>query len=145
MRHGRGEAIVASSLSPNGRSTLGRSVAGTGLKWLAQGSAAGLLFVWAAFFIAHVDEWFVTPAGYPPAWVWAAMVAHFAIIVGMALLLWSDRAGAVLIVVATAAFIALTGFEWGIIALVAPANLLPVACVAASRLINRSRPKSAMN
>ena len=74
-------------------------------RWTARILALGLFFFWGAFFVEHIQEWFLHPAkGLPPVWVWFAMLAHLGILLGM-LALWRwEIAGSLLAVASTLAF-----------------------------------------
>jgi hypothetical protein len=61
--------------------------------------------LWGAFFLEHLQEWFLHPAkGFPPLWVWLAQLAHLMILVGLAAL-WRWRvAGSVLTIAGALCF-----------------------------------------
>jgi hypothetical protein len=84
-----------------------------------------------AFFLEHLADWFLRPQqGVPSLQVWVGQGLHLVMLFGLVLMLRWDRLGAVVTMVATAAFFAsigMHGFPW--IALV---NLLPIACFAVS-------------
>jgi hypothetical protein len=96
-------------------------------KWSGRSTALLLLLFWGAFFVEHLTEWFLRADGrYPPAWVWWQQFFHFVMLVGLGMMLRWDKPGAVVMVVATAAFFAGIGFHtFPSIALV---NLVPIGC-----------------
>jgi hypothetical protein len=60
---------------------------------------------WGAFFVAHLEEWFLHPAqGFPPAWVWLGQLAHLTILVGLVALWRWQVAGSVLTIIGSVAF-----------------------------------------
>ena len=58
--------------------------------WTGRVLALGLLLFWGAFFVEHLQQWFLHPFnGFPPVWVWLGQLAHLAILIGlMALWRW---------------------------------------------------------
>jgi hypothetical protein len=92
-------------------------------------TAALLLLLWGAFFIEHTQEWFLGGvARQPPGWVLALHAAHFAMLAGLGLMWRWERTGALVFVVASAAFFGGIGVHrFPAIALI---NLLPVALFA---------------
>lgn len=102
-----------------------RSILALTGKWGGRAAAVLLFLFWGAFLMEHLSEWFLRSGGhYPPAWVWLQMVAHFAMVAGLAIMLKWDRLGSLVVVIATVGFfggIGLRGFPY--IALV---NLIPV-------------------
>ena len=74
-------------------------------RWTARILALGLFLFWGAFFLEHLQEWFIHPAkGLPPVWVWLGMLAHLAILLGL-LALWKwEVAGSLLAVAGALAF-----------------------------------------
>jgi hypothetical protein len=75
------------------------------VRWTARLLALGLFLCWGAFFVEHLQEWFLHPAkGLPPAWVWLAMLAHLSVLLGM-LALWKwEVAGSLLAMTGALAF-----------------------------------------
>ena len=73
--------------------------------WTARLLALGLFFLWGAFFVEHVREWYLNPAkGFPPAWVSLQMLAHLAFLIGL-LALWRwELAGSLLTMLGALAF-----------------------------------------
>ena len=55
---------------------------GWGLKLVGRMIAAGAALIWFAFFVEHVADWFAGPP-MPPPIVWAAQLAHLAILLGL--------------------------------------------------------------
>jgi hypothetical protein len=110
--------------------------------WLGKVLAAGLCLFWGTFFVEHLTEWFAHPIGAPPPpFVWAAMVFHFVIVLGLGLIVWKERPGALATIAGTLAFFLTIGGKgaWWLV----PVTLLPVACVALARWLGRTtRPLS---
>ncbi len=72
--------------------------------WTGRILALGLFLFWGAFFLEHI-EWFAHPSkGLPPVWVWLQMLAHLAILVGLAALWRWELAGGLLTILAATAF-----------------------------------------
>jgi hypothetical protein len=113
---------------------------GTVAKWLGRLTALLLLLSWGGFFVEHLAEWFLYPSGpYPPRFVWVSQAFHFAIVVGLALMLKWDKPGALV------TFLATTGFFVSIgdrdILPFALINLVPIACFSVSWLNSQRRPE----
>jgi hypothetical protein len=52
--------------------------------WTGRVLALGLFLFWGAFFVEHLNEWFMFPMnGFPPVAVWLRQMAHLAILVGL--------------------------------------------------------------
>jgi hypothetical protein len=75
------------------------------IRWLARGLAAGLFLLWGAFFVEHVQEWFIAPfPNHPPLKVCGIMALHGLMLAGL-LALWRwELAGSVLVLAAAGAF-----------------------------------------
>jgi hypothetical protein len=72
------------------------------VRWTARFLALALFLCWGAFFVEHLQEWFLHPAqGFPPAWVWLAMLAHLSVLLGM-LALWKWEVAGSLLAIAGA-------------------------------------------
>ena len=58
--------------------------------WTGRLLALGLVLFWGAFFVEHLQQWFLHPVkGFPPVWVWLGQLAHLVILIGlMALWRW---------------------------------------------------------
>lgn len=97
--------------------------------WAGRVTAVLLLLLWGAFFVEHTVEWFLREDGrYPPAWVAVQHGFHFLMLAGLAMMLRWERAGAVVLALATCVFfgsIGMRGFPW-----IAFLNLIPVGCFA---------------
>jgi hypothetical protein len=53
--------------------------------WVARLSAGLLLLFWGAFFVEHLQEWFLRADGrLPPASVWIAQLLHLLMLIGLA-------------------------------------------------------------
>jgi hypothetical protein len=75
------------------------------VSWTARLLALGLFLLWGAFFVEHVQEWFLHPAeGFPPSWVWGLQLAHLVLLVGLLMLLRWELAGAIVAIVGAVAF-----------------------------------------
>jgi hypothetical protein len=73
--------------------------------WTARILALGLFIFWGAFFLEHVEEWFMHPfQESPPIWVWLAQFAHLAILVGLAALWRWPVGGSLLTMIASLTF-----------------------------------------
>ena len=73
--------------------------------WTARILALALFFLWGAFFVEHLREWFMHPAqGFPPVWVWLAQLAHLAVLVGLIALWRWQLAGSLITIVAATLF-----------------------------------------
>jgi hypothetical protein len=102
------------------------SVAGVASKWTGRATAALLLAFWGMFFAEHLSEWFLRADGrYPPLSVWWPMGLHFLMLVGLALMLRWDKAGTVVLVIATTAFFGMI-MGWRRFPWIALLNLAPV-------------------
>jgi len=100
---------------------------GTIGRWSGRATALLLFLFWGAFFVEHMTEWFLRADGrYPPAWVWGQQFFHFAMLVGLGMMVKWEKRGAVVMLVATVAFFAgihPSTFPW--IALI---NIAPIGC-----------------
>ena len=93
-------------------------------KWLGRVASALLLLLWGAFFVEHLQDWFLGEA-YPPAWVWIEQGFHLVMLIGLAMMLRWDRVGTVVMAAGTIAFFSTIGMRtFPTIALL---NLVPVA------------------
>ncbi len=73
--------------------------------WAGRVLALGLFLFWGAFFVEHLQEWFVQPTkGFPPVWVWLGQLAHLTILVGLAALWRWPVTGSLLTIVGSLAF-----------------------------------------
>jgi len=107
------------------------------LWWSARILAAVLFLFWGAFFLEHVQEWFLHPAqGLPPTRVWLLQLAHLVMLIGLLLLLrWELLGSAVTILGALAFFIPVAGSRapWFL-----AATILPAALVLLGRLLSQN-------
>ncbi len=73
--------------------------------WAGRILALGLFLFWGAFFVEHLQEWFMHPAkGFPPVWVCLAQLAHLTVLIGL-LALWRwQLTGSVLTILGSLAF-----------------------------------------
>jgi hypothetical protein len=107
-----------------------------GLRWAGRGIAMLLLLFWGAFFVEHLTEWFLGSGGRPPLHVWIGQACHLIMLIGLALMLRWDRLGSIVTALGTTAFFASIGYRgFPFIALM---NLVPIACFAATCLMDRS-------
>jgi hypothetical protein len=75
------------------------------VSWTARLLALGLFLLWGAFFVEHMQEWFLRPeAGFPPPWVWGGQLAHLVLLVGLLMLLRWELAGAIVAILGAVAF-----------------------------------------
>lgn len=74
-------------------------------RWLARVLALGIFLLWGAFFVEHVQEWFIAPfPKHPPLKVCAIMGLHGLMLAGL-LALWRwELAGSLLVLAAAGAF-----------------------------------------
>jgi hypothetical protein len=100
---------------------------------------AGVLFLMAgAFFLEHMQEWFLRGDGqYPSAWVWVKQVFHLGVLVGLAMTWRWEKAGSVVLAVSAVGFFAGLGWQPLAIGLVC---VTPVAFYAAAWMLERRRP-----
>jgi hypothetical protein len=83
-----------------------------GALWLARICAVLLFLFWGAFFLEHLQEWFLRQDGQlPPPSVWRAQVLHLAMLLGLALTIFRPGWGAIVTVVATVLFFAAIGYK----------------------------------
>jgi hypothetical protein len=67
--------------------------------------AVALFFFWGAFFVEHLWQWFIEPLPQtPPASVWIAQLLHFLLLAGLVIGFKWERAGGVLVIVASVLF-----------------------------------------
>lgn len=107
------------------------------LWWSARILATGLFLFWGAFFLDHFQEWFLHPApGLPPARVWLLQLAHFAMLIGLVLMLrWELPGSALTVVAALAFFIPVAGSRAPLFVAV---TILPAALALLRRLLSRN-------
>lgn len=100
-------------------------------RWLARLSAGLLCLFWGAFFVEHLQEWFLSGNGaLPPVHVWIGQLLHFVMIAGLAMVFFWPRLGSVVAIAGTVLFFAWIGvkeFPW-----IALLNLLPPAFASVS-------------
>lgn len=88
------------------------------VSWTARLFALGLLLLWGAFFVEHLQEWFLHLAqGLPPPRVWGAQLAHLTLLIGLAMLVRWELAGSIVTILGALAFfgglIVMTGVAGG--------------------------------
>lgn len=75
------------------------------VRWLARGLAVCLLLFWGAFFLEHLQEWFIAPfPDHPPLKVCLTVALHALLLIGLALMLRWDLTGSVMVLAAGGAF-----------------------------------------
>jgi hypothetical protein len=74
------------------------------VRWLARALAVGLLAVWGAFFLEHLQEWFRDPLALPPPYVWAGQALHLLLLISFVAACKWELGGGLLIVLSTLAF-----------------------------------------
>jgi len=115
----------------------GWQLASTILKWLARGIAMVLGLLWGAFFIEHVNEWYIKPPqGFPPLWVLAAMGFHLGMIVGLVAMVRWSRTGSVISCVATCGFLGMTAAH-ARVPLIVLINGVPVLLMIVAAILSR--------
>jgi hypothetical protein len=73
--------------------------------WTGRVLALGLFVLWGAFFVAHLEQWFLHPIkGFPPIGVWLGQLAHLAILVGLVALWRWPVTGSILTILGSLAF-----------------------------------------
>lgn len=76
------------------------------VRWVARVLAAALFCFWGAFFVEHLWQWFLKPLPQtPPLSVWIGQLLHFSILAGLISGFKWERAGGVLLIVATVLFL----------------------------------------
>jgi hypothetical protein len=74
-------------------------------RWVARGLAVCLFLFWGAFFVAHLQEWFIAPfPDHPPLKVCLIVALHALLLVGLALTLRWELAGSLIVLAASGAF-----------------------------------------
>jgi len=85
--------------------TSNSSAALRALTWVARGLAVLVFLFWGAFFVEHLNEWFIAPRPRtPPASVWIGQFLHLLVLAGLLVALRWPRLGAALVVGAALAF-----------------------------------------
>jgi hypothetical protein len=83
-----------------------------GALWLAQICALLLFLFWGAFFLDHLQEWFLRQDGQlPPSSVWLGQLLHLAMLLGLGLTIFRPAWGAMVSVVATVLFFSAIGYK----------------------------------
>jgi hypothetical protein len=73
--------------------------------WTGRVLALGLFLFWGAFFVEHLQQWFLHPfKGFPPVGVWLRQLAHLAILVGLVALWRWQVTGSILTVLGSLGF-----------------------------------------
>lgn len=104
--------------------------------WLTRLFALLVCLLWGAFFVKHLQEWFLGGSGaLPPFKVWIGQLLHLVMILGLAMIIWWPSRGTVVTIVGTVFFFSWIGMkEFPYIALL---NLLPIAFVLVSWALRR--------
>jgi hypothetical protein len=109
--------------------------------WVARISAGLLLLFWGAFFVEHLQEWFLQADGrLPPASVWIAQLLHLLMLIGLAISVVRPVWGAPVTAISTILFflwIGYAGFPY-----LALLNLPPVIAGLILAVPGWKRPKS---
>lgn len=100
---------------------------------LARLLAILLCLLWGAFFVEHLQEWFLDEGELPPAKVWVGQALHLVMILGLGMIVFWRVLGAVVTVVATASFFSWIGVNR--FPYVALLNLLPIVFVIAGTVL----------
>lgn len=117
---------------------LNPQVAATVFKWTGRGFAGVLFLLTGAFFVEHLNEWYLNPQhGHPPMWVTVGMILHFGMLLGLLLSLRWVCIGATLTVLATLGFMIETGLNTNFMPFIVLFNLTPVVCFAAWAMMTR--------
>jgi hypothetical protein len=109
--------------------------------WSGRALAVGCFFVWGAFFVEHLGEWFVHPAqGLPPPRVWLLQLAHAAMLAGLlAMLRWEVPGGLLTVAAALVFFGGVAGRNLPLFLGFAGVTILPVVLVGLGRwLLDRA-------
>ncbi len=73
--------------------------------WTGRVLALGLFLFWGAFFVEHLQEWFMHPfKGFPPVWVCLAQLAHLTILIGLVTLWRWQATGSVITILGSLSF-----------------------------------------
>lgn len=89
-----------------------------------------LLLFWGAFFVEHLTEWFIPHGTKVPGWVWVAQGFHLLMLVGLGVMSWREKPGAVIMALGTVLFFSSIGLHR--FPLIALLNVLPLLAFAAS-------------
>jgi hypothetical protein len=79
-----------------------RQIMATCIRWIARAAAAAMFLLAGAFFLDHLQEWFIEPLPKtPPAQVWLSQLLHLAYLIALAIgWKWPRLGGLASIVVA---------------------------------------------
>ena len=89
-----------------------KQVIEVGALWLARICALLLFLFWGAFFLEHLQEWFLREDGrLPPFGAWVGQFLHLAMLVGLGLIIFRPGWGAIVTVVGTVSFFASIGYK----------------------------------
>jgi len=109
-----------------------------GALWLARICALLLFLFWGAFFVEHLQEWFLRQDGrLPPLDVWMGQLLHFAMLAGLSLIIFRPAWGAIVTVVGTVLFFSSIGYKG--FPYIAFLNLPPVICSAVYTIIKKTQ------
>jgi len=77
----------------------------TVIRWLARVLAVCVFLLWGAFFVEHLQEWFIQPyPQLPPLKVCAGMALHFLLLAGLIIALRWELVGSLAVIVTAFAF-----------------------------------------
>ena len=89
-----------------------KTVIVVGALWLARICALLLFLFWSVFFVEHLQEWFLGQDGrLPPLGVWMGQLLHFAMLVGLGLIIFRPACGGIVTVVGTVLFFSSIGYK----------------------------------
>ena len=85
-----------------------RKIVAVVIRWSARITAVIGFFFWGAFFLAHLNEWFIQPLfteiQLPPSKVWICQLLHFGFLVGYIVSFKWELIGGLLVVFSASAF-----------------------------------------
>ncbi len=82
-----------------------KTIVATVILWLARAMAVCVFLFWGAFFVEHVQEWFIHSfPRHPPLKICMGMGLHFLMLLGLVLALRWERLGGLLVVVSAFLF-----------------------------------------
>jgi hypothetical protein len=77
------------------------------IRWCARLWAAFLFIFWGAFFVEHLEEWFIRAVEWPPRAVVALQGLHFLFLLGLVVGWWWEFIGGLVVLFAAVAFFSL--------------------------------------
>lgn len=114
-----------------------------GVRWVARAGAVLLVLLWGAFFVEHLQEWFIQPwPNTPPPRVWYGQALHGLMLVGLLVALRWERIGAPLAILAALAFFIDKGPNGLLFFLI---TALPAAVLLGCRWWQQHRPVASLD